>query len=182
MSHVCRRRAYRAQMLIDYDLAARTQAAGCRHCGGSLHLDGWLRKPRGLGFDPTPQERTRLGLSCSRCKRRTTPPSVRFFGRKVYVAPLFLVISALQRRRRTRQLCELLGVDRRTVSRWRQWWHEAFVTTAVWTALRGQLRPTSDPPPRSLVQAFGGWSWNAVHACLRALCPLTTATDRTHDP
>lgn len=182
MSHASSRDAFHVLLRIDHELAGKTQGRGCRHCGGSLHFDSWQRKPRGLDFVPTAEDVERLGFSCSTCKLRTTPPSVRFFGRRLYIASLFLVISALKHGKRSRQLCDLLEVDRRTVARWRVWWSDQFTRTAVWNALRGQLRPMSDAPPRGLLEQFGGRTWKAVRACLRALCPLTTATDRSHDP
>jgi hypothetical protein len=39
------------------------------------------------------------------------------------------------------RLCAELGVDRRTVRRWRQWWHEQFVRLAWWKAEKGRFIP-----------------------------------------
>ncbi len=69
--------------------AERVKAAGCPHCGGVLHCGNYQRKPRGivgealrlLGLD------WRISFCCSNeeCRKRSTPKSVRFLGRKVYL-------------------------------------------------------------------------------------------------
>jgi hypothetical protein len=71
---------------IDRDLAATTCQAACS-CGGRLHRADYPRKPRG-GPNGLPREYMyRLSFCCSRdgCRKRATPPSVRFLGRKVYL-------------------------------------------------------------------------------------------------
>jgi hypothetical protein len=64
---------------IDEDLAAKTQADGCRRCGEVLHKNRYQRKPRGgglinLGKGP----HFCLSLTCKMCGKRHNPPSVRF--------------------------------------------------------------------------------------------------------
>ena len=71
-------------MGVDKDLAATTKKQGCS-CGGRLHCANYPRKPRG-GCENLPQSYDyRLSFCCDRdgCRKRTTPPSVRFLGRKV---------------------------------------------------------------------------------------------------
>ena len=70
---------------IDKDLAECTRQKGCA-CGGRLHCANYPRAPRG-GPDHLPEEyHCRFSFWCDRdgCRRRMTPPSVRFLGRKVY--------------------------------------------------------------------------------------------------
>jgi hypothetical protein len=53
-----------------------------------------------------------------------TPPSSRFLGRKVYLATMVVLIAIMREgatAARMRRLSGLLGVDRRTVERWRAW-------------------------------------------------------------
>src|SRR6516165_3797456 len=72
---------------IDKDLADSTRKQGCS-CGGRLHCTNYPRAPRG-GPDHLPKEyRCRFTFCCDRagCRKRMTPPSVRFLGRKVYRA------------------------------------------------------------------------------------------------
>lgn len=90
MSHgpLLGRSQFRLCLRIDYDLAEATRLSQCRLCGGPLHVSNFLRKPRGLGFAPAEEERRRLSFCCGRegCRARSTPPSVRFLGRRMYVA------------------------------------------------------------------------------------------------
>ena len=66
---------------IDADLAEQVWIEGCMHCGGALHRADYPRKARGVNV-----ESRRHSFCCAReeCRRRETPGSVRFLGRKVY--------------------------------------------------------------------------------------------------
>ena len=79
---------------IDAAEAERCWAAGCPRCGGELHSASYPRKPHGLAPALRADAR-RHSLCCAACRRRVLPPSVRFFGRRFRVAPLFLVVSVL---------------------------------------------------------------------------------------
>ena len=72
---------------IDQDLAANARAAGCPACGGRLHSVRYPRKPRGGPADLGPEYDWRFSFCCAGegCRRRATPPSVRFLGRRVYL-------------------------------------------------------------------------------------------------
>ena len=59
----------------------------------------------------------RLSFCCDRdgCRKRVTPPSVRFLGRKVYLGAIVILISAMRQGpspRRVRELSERFGADR----------------------------------------------------------------------
>lgn len=143
---------------IDRSLAAEVRAAGCRHCGGPLHRAAYLRKPR--GGPPLPESLSvRHSLCCGRCRRRTTPPSVLFLGRKVYWSAVVVVVGALRQRRpgsaSAARLREALGVSWKTVRRWMAWWAEAFPSSPPWRALRGYLPGTvrDDDLPAALFDA-----------------------------
>ena len=83
---------------IDWSLAAEVRAGGCPHCGGPLHAAHYLRKPR--GGPPLPDSlSTRRSLCCGHCRRRSTPPSGLFLGRKVYWGAVVVVVAALRQRR-----------------------------------------------------------------------------------
>ena len=82
---------------IDKDLADSTRQQGCS-CGGRLHCANYPRAPRG-GPDHLPEEyRCRFSFCCDRdgCRKRMTPPSVRFLGRKVYLGAVVILISAMR--------------------------------------------------------------------------------------
>lgn len=90
------------QLLFDVDtrIAQAVQTAGCPHCNGPLHRADYPRKPRGGPLDPDIDQAllsTRISLCCGRpgCRRRSTPPSVRFLGRRVYLGAAFLLAGQL---------------------------------------------------------------------------------------
>lgn len=162
MSHrlFCDARLYIALLQFDRDLRDEMQAAGCS-CGGCLHVADYARKPRGgpaklpAGYD------RRLSLCCARegCRKRATPPSVRFLGRRVYLGAVVVLASAMRQglsARRVAELRALVGVSRRTLERWRRWWLELFAATPLWKELRGRLVAAVDfgRLPASLLERF----------------------------
>ena len=70
---------------IDRELAALTQAGGCA-CAGRLHCADYPRKPRGVATEWRAGFERRFSFCCSVCRKRTTAESVRFLGRRVYLA------------------------------------------------------------------------------------------------
>jgi glutathione S-transferase len=77
--------------------------------------------------------------------------------------------------RRMRRLSEAVGVDRRTIVRWRLWWREAFVASSFWQMARGAFMPPvdEDGPPAALVERFAGSAAERMLALLRFLAPIT---------
>ncbi len=169
--------------VIDQDLAETTRRQACP-CGGRLHRADYPRKPRG-GPDKLPGTyNTRFSFCCDRdgCRKRATPPSVRFLGRKVYLGAIVVLISAMRHGptpRRVRELSTLFDIDRRTIARWQEFWHEHFPQTHFWKIARASLLSTFAVAilPLSLLTAFlhhgddcDGWG-----RLLRFLSPITTA-------
>ena len=118
---------------VDEDLAETARSQACP-CGGRLHRANYPRKPRGGPDDLPAVYRYRFSFCCDRdgCRKRKTPPSVRFLGRKVYFGAVVVLVSALQQGpspRRVRELSKLFGADRRTIARWRVFWREHFPQT-----------------------------------------------------
>jgi hypothetical protein len=146
---------------VDKDLAEGTREEGCS-CGGRLHCANYPRAPRG-GFDPLPEEyRFRFSFCCDRdgCRKRVTPPSVRFLGRKVYLGAVVVLISAMRQGpapSRVRELSSLFGVDRATIARWQAFWRDHVPQTPFWKVARARLVPIVEigTLPRSLLEAFG---------------------------
>jgi hypothetical protein len=166
---------------IDKDLAESARQKGCS-CGGRLHCANYPRSPRG-GPDHLPEEyRSRFSFCCDRdgCRKRVTPPSVRFLGRKVYLGAVVILISAMRQGptpRRVRELSRLFGVDRATIVRWQAFWRDHVPRTPFWKVARGRLVPVVEIAalPRSLLEAFcrtddpcQGWV-----RLLRFLSPIT---------
>jgi hypothetical protein len=166
---------------IDRDLAAEARAAGCL-CGGVLHSARYPRKPRGGPRGLGPDYETRLSFCCAKegCRRRTTPPSVRFLGRRVYLGAVVVLVSVLEggvTAKRGQRLRELLGVSRRTLKRWRKWWREVFMASLFWKQAMGHFVPPVDVAmfPASLFERFMGSDVpDRLVRLLRFLSPLTT--------
>ena len=179
LSHACvSRRHLDFCWRVDLDLGEARRQQGCVFCGGVLHRANYLRQPRGLTHALAGDDRcrTRLSFCCNRegCRRRTTPPSVRFLGRRLFVAPLVVLLTAMRCRRRVRRLCRELEVDRRTLERWRRWWDEECRPSRHWRALRGRMaRPPEGDLPRSLLDLLGGLRLRPIRDLLRHLGPLT---------
>ena len=166
---------------IDQDLAENARRKACS-CGGRLHCANYPRKPRGGPDDLPRQYGYRISFCCDRdgCRKRVTPPSVRFLGPRVYLGAVVVLVAAMRQGptpRRVRELSKRFGADRRTISRWQVFWREHFPQTPFWKAARGRLVPVVDVAvlPRSLLEAFvcrdedyQGWG-----RLLRFLSPIT---------
>lgn len=147
---------------VDLDLAKDARKKGCA-CGGCLHSANFRRKPRGGPADLPAKVGLRLSFCCERegCRKRVTPPSVRFLGPKVYLHAVVILVAAMQQGpspRRVRELSQLCGADRRTIARWQVFWRELFPLTSFWKVARGFLAPRIEVAvlPLTMVQAFLG--------------------------
>lgn len=171
---------------LDVDLAAAARAAGCR-CGGTLHRANYPRKPRGGPSALGPEHDQRFSFCCGSdgCRRRATPPSLRFLGRKVYFAAVVVLVTAMRHGatpERVRRLRESVGVSRRTLERWRKWWRTAFAEGAFWRAAAGAFMPPVEISllPASLLDRFVGEVEARVVALLRFLGPITGGVAIAH--
>jgi len=165
---------------IDSDLASRARLQGCSFCGGTLHSACYPRKPRGGSMElETAVTTTRQSFCCDRCRRRTTPESVRFLGRRVYPGFIMVLLSGMQSGVTNNLIDELrlhLGVARRTLQRWRHWWREIFVETPFWDLGKGRFTPPIEPAalPKSLLDRFSGKdAQSQLVRCLQFLAPLS---------
>jgi len=169
---------------VDEELAAEAQARGCPVDGGRLHQGHFERKPRGALVSLGREARRRFSFCCANreCRKRVTPPSVRFLGRRVYLGAAVVLLSTMRHgatARRQQRLHELFGVAPRTVQRWRRWWRERFVQTPCWKELRGWLRDAADVralPDDLLARVRGDTEVERLLGTLRLLTPLSTAT------
>lgn len=167
---------------IDRDLAETTRQQGCS-CGGRLHCANYPRRPRGCPDELPEAYGQRLSFCCDRdgCRKRATPPSVRFLGPKVYLNAIVILITAMRHgasSRRVRELSQLIGADRRTIDRWRVFWQDVFPQTKWWRVARGRLVLHMEVRifPRSLMDAFfhAGATESAWRNLLKFLSPITT--------
>jgi len=170
------KKLYDWQEEIDKELAKDVRARACLYCGAKLHCGDYPRKPRG-----GPEWDERYSFDCSRCRKRHTPPSVRFLGRKVYVGVVVVLVAAMMHgpnARRIAVLHEVLGIDKRTLKRWRQWWLEVFVQVPFWRANRARLMPmlNEDLMPYCLVDAFKAEGREGLMNLMEFLSPITTTS------
>ena len=169
----------------DADLAEKGRQAGCLKCPageGRLHRSDYRRKPRGGPEEAKQVETWRDSFCCDQegCRKRHTPPSVRFLGRKVYWGVVVVLMAAMQhgiKPARVEVLRERLGIDRRTLERWRTWWLVTFVESKFWKEARARFMPVPCPKtlPWSLCEAFEIDRLDRLLKLLRFLRPLTTA-------
>lgn len=143
------------------------------------------RKPRGGPGDLGPEHAVRFSYCCERegCRRRATPASLRFLGRKVFYGVVVLLVPVLRdgpTPMRLERLCAEFAVSLRTLRRWIRWWRETFAASRFWLASQGLFsRPVaSQALPSSLLLAFEGLGEvrSRVLAMLRFLTPITTGT------
>jgi hypothetical protein len=177
-NHLADQRVFQLLEEVDGDLAQEAQARGCCHCGGKLHRANYERKPRG-----GPQWDQRDSFCCGKegCRRRCTPESVRFLGRRVYAGFVVVLVSAMVhglKPERVHRIREVLGIDRRTLGRWRQWWLDTFVGSSFWKAARARFMPPlcERTLPLSLCQSFQVERRDRLLELLRFLAPLTSPT------
>jgi hypothetical protein len=176
-------RFYRWLSSIDEDLARQVQASGCRLCGGVLHSARYPRKPRGLRAALDERYQTRLSFCCAvdGCRRRHTPPSVRFLGRRVYLGVMVILLTALQHGltdKRQRQLVDHLAVSPQTLARWRRWWRDGFAGSRCWRAERGHFLPPiagAELPGALLGRMTGADLDERLWRMLLLIAPVTTA-------
>jgi hypothetical protein len=164
---------------IDTDMAEATREKGCPHCYGKLHRADYERKPRG---GPCWDRRRSFCCAAEGCRRRRTPGSVRFLGRRVYAGLVVVLVSAMVhglKPERVRRIQEKLGIDRRTLERWREWWLRAFVQGVFWKAARARFMPVlcERTLPWSLGVRFGIEGVGGLVGLLGFLAPLTGSTD-----
>jgi hypothetical protein len=118
----------------------------------------------------------RLSFTCGRCDARSTSPSVRFAGRRVYVAVVLMLRSPVGSTS-GQQLCDQLNIPARTLKRWRAWWQEGLPATPFWQSMRVRFMPplAIERLPQSLVERFDHEAFvdRLTHA-LRLLAPLST--------
>lgn len=172
-------------LTFDRDLAEKARAERCPHCGSALHYGRYERKPRGVP-DGLPQEydwRESLCCSADGCRKRVMPPSLRFFGRRLYTGPVFLLVCAMIHgitEKRAAVFRELVGVRIRTLARWLRWWRKVFPCSSFWQAMRARFAPPVEESllPASLLKRFHTpVESEGLLAALRFFLPLTAGSN-----
>lgn len=165
---------------MDEEAAGEARRGGCV-CGGVLHGASYERKPRGGPAGLAPGSAIRFSFCCARegCRRRMTPSSLRFLGRKVFFGVLVLLLPVLRDGPTPERLARLraaYGVSVRTVRRWCRFWRETFVGSRAWQAARGRFAAPAraGSMPGALLGAFCEISdvTRRVVAVLRLVSPI----------
>lgn len=162
---------------MDEQLASEVKRHGCP-CGGRLDRADYPRKVRGVAKSCEDFFRTRISFCCARegCRKRITPPSVRFLGRRVYVAAVMLVVCGFCKTARQAQ------VPKDTARRWRRHFESEFIASRFFKRARSRLMPPVDERQviASLLKRFGHKEGNNAAKALRGLllfiCPVTTTS------
>ena len=176
------REFFEGLMAVDATITAKVAASACSRCGGPLHVGNYQRKPRGGLLGLAGEAFTlRYSLCCGRegCRRRATPPSVRFLGRRVYVGAVVIVASIVALLAATIAAAyRTTGIPARTARRWVGWWRGEFAETSVFATLSGRLVPAVSRRelPASLLARMPGAPEEQVRHLLVWLAPLTTAS------
>ena len=176
---------YQLLFRIDQTIAEKDRRAGCG-CGGVLHSARYPRKPRGIRSVLDESYEYRLSFCCAAdgCRRRRTPPSVRFLGRKVYLSVIVVLATALQHGltgKRRQVLIETLDIAPQTLSRWRHFWRETFPESRCWQAERGCFVPPVEviQLPGALLERFTAEALSdRLCQLLVLVCPVTTLSSR----
>lgn len=180
-AHLTNEKLWELLAKIDTDFAQEAQAKGCLrpNCGGKLHRAYFKRQPRG-----GPGWSLRASFCCNQdgCRRRLTPMSVCFLGRRVYAGLVVVLVSAMMhglKPARVQCIREKLGIDRRTLERWRQWWLTTFVGGAFWKAARARFMPTlcERTQPWALCERFEIEQPGGLRRLLEFLAPITMSAD-----
>jgi hypothetical protein len=166
-------------LAIDLEFIAKAKTSGCPDCGDKLHQADYPRSPIGIPQGQRVHYELRLSLCCSQCRKRVTPPSVQFFGRRWFPAPYFLFISLLRVRINERRLHPLklhfgLRISITTWKRWQWWWRTQFIKTAFLQA-KGQIPADKIEGafPRHFLTFFTGHLSKKFILLLQFLSPLT---------
>lgn len=164
---------------IDEDIINKNSGNPCPFCGGKLDRANYTRKPRGAPQGLDDAFSTRFSLCCRNegCRKRVTPGSVRFFGRRVWLGSIMLVACILQgdsSPRVYRKFCHSLRLPAKTVTRWRRWWSQHFPRSKAWQGLRGRLAKPIESQllPASLLEVFEAQHDRgvlALQSCLKLL-------------
>lgn len=158
---------------IDFGFLHEAIAKGCPLCGGPLHIANYQRKPRGIPDGVAEVFATRCSACCGHCRKRLTPCSVRFLGRRVYAGAIVLLAT---------MTALVSGAARRTLKRWSTWWTQVLPETRLWLSLRARFVPAipASALPAGLLQRLelpaGHQSERALVGALRLLMPLTSHT------
>lgn len=169
-----------ALLKLDEEIAAEWHRE-CGECGARVDVANYGRKPRSVIGSAWPEgEAIRFSFCCRAegCRARSTPPSVRFLGRRVYYGAVVLIAAFLLGGAKSiDRISKQLGPSRRTLVRWRRWWTRTFPRTPTFVRMRGRWVPAvhEDDLPGSFLDRLSGSDAERAMRALEILKPLTIA-------
>jgi hypothetical protein len=98
----------------------------------------------------------------------------------VYLGAIVVLVTAMRQGptpKGARRLHALFGADRRTISRWQEFWLETFPRTTFWASGRARFMPPVNEKhlPQALLEAVEGYKIEEkLRSILRFLSPITT--------
>jgi hypothetical protein len=167
--------------LFDLDrlIAEQVRRAQCPKCFGNLNQSNFPRKPRGVPEGTHPDYSIRFSYCCGveGCRKRLTPPSMRFLSRKVYSSVVIILIFLLKPETdesRIEVLNRLLGTQLsvETLRRWRHFWTKDIPQTHTWKRLPLH-QILSQSLPVSLLSLFHKTGEQSLLMGLKLILPLT---------
>ena len=159
---------YLSLLVIDKQIAEQYQQAGCPFCQGNLNQAHYERNPLGLPSGLPSDYRIRLSYCCSQdgCRKRCTPPSLRFLSRKQYSSLVILLIFMLncssdesRIERLNHQINTNLSVE--TLRRWRKYWLKKVPLSKTFKR-SALIQSVAEKLPMSLLKQFQGEVMNQV--------------------
>lgn len=170
---------------IDLATAKLYRKKQCPHCQGPLHYANYPRKPRGEPEGLPEEYFVRFSLCCGKegCRRRLTPPSCRFLGKKVYwYAAILTIVSDWQNKIQNMTISELagkMGISRNTLKRWIYFFKNTFPVSFQWKKIRGRVSTIvkNDCLPGSLIHFYLQQQSNIEKALISCLNFLSQGSE-----
>lgn len=157
---------------LDLQIAEIIAGLGCPRCNGILDASHYRRKPRGVE-NISDSESIRLSYCCRRdgCRKRVTPPSLRFLGRKVYWSGVVILSETTQWSAFGLEVC------RQTLARWRGFWTGVLSESAFAKSVKVGLSPGVDFSVEGILSGLRGARQgfeDSFQSALRFFSPLST--------
>lgn len=170
---------YNSLLVFDRIIAEQVRQSGCLFCHGNLHQSHYPRKPRGVPSGTHDVYVIRFSYCCGNegCRKRFTPPSMRFLSRKVYSSVVIFLVFLLKSKTDESKVEELnwllgTGLSVETVRRWRHFWLKEVSQSRIWkrAAFSHSMAQTL---PVSLLNKFKQALNTPLEMALKWILPLT---------
>lgn len=170
---------YNSLLAFDRIIAEQVRQSGCLFCHGNLHQSHYPRKPRGVPSGTHDAYAIRFSYCCGNegCRKRFTPPSMRFLSRKVYSSVVIFLVFLLKSKAdesKVEELNWLLGTDLsvETVRRWRHFWLKEVSQSRIWK-IAAFSHSMAQTLPVSLLNKFKQALNTPLEMALKWILPLT---------